>query len=30
MRMVMIHNNPRTVTTDDCHAILGAMRESRG
>jgi len=26
MRMVMVHNNPRTVTIDDCREILTAMR----
>ncbi len=27
MRMVMVHNNPRTVTVEDCSDILTAMRE---
>ena len=26
MRMVMVDNNPRTVTIDDCHQILADMR----
>jgi len=26
MRMVMVHNNPRPVSVDDCRALLGAMR----
>jgi alcohol dehydrogenase len=26
MRMVMIHNNPRAVTTEDCHKVLDSMR----
>jgi len=26
MRMVMVHNNPRRVTVEDCHAILTSMR----
>ncbi|MDH3753118.1 MAG: iron-containing alcohol dehydrogenase [Acidimicrobiia bacterium] len=28
MRMVMVHNNPRTVTVEDCRAILEAMLSS--
>lgn len=27
MRMVMVHNNPRTVTVDDCRSILQAMMQ---